>query len=182
MLHKIPSVPAEIVVKYLHDDPGSIVAISEVIPEWLRYIKVDSLEILSPSWFSPHHPAMEKDISMIYLLPKLQKLQISMVGLRGVSLSIPRELKWSPLRELELFHVSELPESIGEITGLKKLVIWQSTFNSFPENFHNLTSLESLELRYCYQVPEEVIEGMKSLPSLKEIVVILHHYRRDIDI
>ena len=182
MLHRIPSVPAEMVVRYLSNDPGNIVAISEVIPEWLRYVKVESLEILSPSWFSRYYPATKKDISNIYLLPKLKKLQISMVGLRGNFLTIPKELKWSPLQELELFHVSRFPDSIGEIAGLKKLVIWQSTFSSFPKNFYNLKNLERLELRYCYQIPEQVIEGMKSLPSLKELVVILHHYRRDIDI
>ena len=178
MIDRLPLVAIAIIMTHLENDSNSIVSVSEVFPQFLQFLKTSKLEIICPIY----KKGILKNLNNIYCLPKLKELSISMVGLNMVSMELPETLKYSRLERLELFHVRKIPESLGLITSLEKIIFWQSTFNSLTENFTNLVNLKSLELRYCYQVPEDVIDGMRSLPSLKEIIVLLHHYRRDIDL
>jgi hypothetical protein len=178
MIQKLPLVALRIVLFFLRDDTPTILALSEVFPEWIGFFNLEKLEIMSPF----HSIRTLRDLSNIYLISGLRELSMTMVKVDGVGLKLPASLKYSKLERLELFHVSEIPESLGEIQSLKSVIFWQSTFNTFPKSFNKLTNLEKLELRYCYQVPDSVLEDMKKLPSLKYINVLLHHYRRDIAI
>ena len=50
-------------------------------------------------------------------------------------------------RNLGLSKLTELPESIGNLTSLKKLFLGYNTLTRLPESIGNLTSLENLNLR-----------------------------------
>jgi internalin A len=76
------------------------------------------------------------------------------------------EERWEELN-LSGLSLSELPESIGNLTNLTALALWNSKLTALPESIGNLTNITSLELsgNYLTALPES-IGNLTNLTSL----------------
>ena len=64
-------------------------------------------------------------------------------------------------------HFFEIPESIGKLTYLKKLILAQNRLQKIPESIGSLNSLKELDLSYnnFYEIPQ-IIGALNSLEKL----------------
>ncbi len=64
-------------------------------------------------------------------------------------------------------NLIKIPETIGKLRYLKKLILKRNNLNCLPESIGNLTSLKELDLSYneFYEIPQ-IISAIKSLEKL----------------
>lgn len=65
------------------------------------------------------------------------------------------------------FDYTEVPESIGRLTSLKKLVLARNNLQNIPESIKNLTLLSELDL--SHNQLQEIPRVLKSLNSLEQL-------------
>ena len=66
-------------------------------------------------------------------------------------------------------NIKALPESIGELTELEKLIFHETKVNKLPKSLYKLKKLEQLTLYYCPIDEKEVERLKKELPNTEVI-------------
>ena len=70
--------------------------------------------------------------------------------------------------DLETENATELPESLGRLTGLEKLILQCSSLESLPDSMNQLVALEKLDLGWCSSV-KSLPDSISQLVALKEL-------------
>jgi Leucine-rich repeat (LRR) protein len=74
---------------------------------------------------------------------------------------------------LAYMDLDELPESIGELTQLKDLILTGNHLTKLPESFGNLVNLRGLYLEHNHSVPNnQLIELPETVCQLKQLTVL----------
>ncbi len=117
---------------------------------WL-VIKNKHVEILDLNFFKWKFIKNNEDI--IKSLLKLQDLDVYLCSLSKYNQND--------------FLISIIPESIGSLKFLKKLIVGRNNLTKLPRSFNKLTSLEELDLSYNkFEVFPQVIMSLNSLKKL----------------
>lgn len=95
----------------------------------------------------------------------LRELKInSCDGLRGLPWTLGRLCR---LRSLTMDACrSPLPESLGDLSMLKELCLWNCAIESFPDSFRRLTGLTRLDLFECTAELPDSVSRMRGLVDL----------------
>jgi hypothetical protein len=108
-------------------------------------------------------------------LEKLKNLKIFSVSeLRGAT-ELPFLAKMKGLEELELTYLNKVKRlpNLGSDTSLKSVLIYEMEALEDISFLYSCTKLESARLRFSNRVLVEKLEGLFSLPNLKEASVVI---------
>lgn len=115
-------------------------------------------------WLYAQRTAIREVPSSIVCLKKLEKLYFERYrGGEQMSLILPLLLSSDGLHSLRSLtltdcSITELPESLGQLSSLCELHLDKNNFERMPESIINLSELTLLNLSYC--------ERLRSLPKL----------------
>ena len=70
------------------------------------------------------------------------------------------------LEVLYLDNIDEIPESVGQMSALTELVIWDNNLTTLPDEFASLTNLKYIDIKGNFTEIPEVIGSLTQLESL----------------